>query len=105
MLSPYGWVTKKAYEADHDTFVSRQEYARHLVDFGSTQIKVEQANDKLDRVIAYTEIVPELKVQLRLRCMGSTEVQATINRLQGDFFELMGRYYEEPTCEELLSGQ
>lgn len=56
----------------------------------------------LDRIRAFTEIVPQLKDLLTLRCMGTPNLNATIDSLERQYFDLTKEPYREPPCERLV---
>lgn len=59
--------------------------------------------DKIDRVRAFTEVVPELRNLLSLKCMGTQGLDATIDRLKREYAILTGESYIEPPCERLIA--
>lgn len=56
----------------------------------------------LDRIRAFTEIVPQLKDLLTLRCMGTPNLNATIDSLERQYFDLTKEVYREPSCDRLV---
>ena len=67
------------------------------------QATLDSLADELRRVRAYTEVVPELRNLLALRCMGTPNLDTTIDRLEREFLNLTGSRYQEPPCEQLLA--
>lgn len=65
-------------------------------------IRFKVADSKVDRIQAFTEIVPQLKDLLTLRCMGTRNLDATIEKLEEEFKTLAGEPYREPPCERLV---
>ena len=59
--------------------------------------------EELKRIRAFTEIVPQLKDLLTLRCMGTPSLDATIDTLKREYRELTQEEYRDPPCEQLLA--
>ena len=68
------------------------------------ELELTSVADELKRIRAYTEVVPELRDLLKLRCMGTQNLDTTIDRLKREFRELTGEDYIEPSCERLLAS-
>jgi hypothetical protein len=60
--------------------------------------------DELKRVRAFTEIVPELRDLLKLKCMGTPNLDITIDRLKREYRELTKETFIEPPCARLLAS-
>lgn len=67
--------------------------------------KFESIEKNVDRIRAFTEVVPELKNLITLECMGSDGLRPTINRLKNEYRALTGEAYVEPECDRLVAGR
>lgn len=65
--------------------------------------RFDHMEDGQNRIRAFVEIVPELKDLLTLRCMGTPNLDVTIDRLKDEYEGLTGENYREPTCDRLLA--
>lgn len=63
--------------------------------------------DELQKIDANTRVVPELKNLLRLDCMGTTGLDASIDRLLAEYQALAGEPFplDRWPCERLLASQ
>jgi hypothetical protein len=65
--------------------------------------KFQNIETKIDRVRAFTEIVPQLRQLLTLRCMGTRGLDDVIGRLEDEYRVLTGETFAEQSCERLLA--
>jgi hypothetical protein len=65
--------------------------------------KFQNIETKIDRVRAFTEIVPQLRNLLTLRCMGTRGLDDVIWRLEDEYRDLTGETFAEQSCERLLA--
>lgn len=65
--------------------------------------KFQNIETKIDRVRAFTEIVPQLRNLLTLRCMGTRGLDDIIARLEDEYRDLTGETFAEQSCERLLA--
>lgn len=65
--------------------------------------RIAGVENTLDRVRAFTEIVPQLREMLTLRCMNVRAVQATIDDLERRYRDLTREDFKEPPCEQLMA--
>jgi hypothetical protein len=65
--------------------------------------KFQNIETKIDRVRAFTEIVPQLRNLLTLRCMGTRGLDDIIVRLEDEYRDLTGETFAEQSCERLLA--
>jgi hypothetical protein len=65
--------------------------------------KFQNIETKIDRVRAFTEIVPQLRNLLTLRCMGTRGLDDVIVRLEDEYRDLTGETFAEQSCERLLA--
>ena len=93
----YGWVTRSTFDSTvlhlvtHDEFEARNE----------AQDATIQANGEVqNQILAEVQYAPQLRVLIKIRCMGSTRVQPTIEKLEADYEKLAGHKYEEPSCDD-----
>jgi hypothetical protein len=56
---------------------------------------------RISRMEAKTDLEPELRSLITLRCMGQNRLEFTINRLKREYLNRTGRDYEEPNCSRL----
>ena len=56
----------------------------------------------LDRLQAKIDLEPELRSLIGLRCMGTRNVNVTIDRLKRDYRRRTGEDYIEPDCARLV---
>lgn len=64
--------------------------------------RIAAVENGMARIQAFTEIVPQLKDLLTLRCMGTPNLNATIDSLERQYQELTKEAYREPPCDRLV---
>lgn len=87
--------------------VATKEYVTQQVSASEqrTDAKVAEIGKSVDRVQAFTEVVPELRNLLGLKCMGAVGLDPTIDRLKVEYRRLTQENYVEPPCERLVSAR
>ncbi len=76
------------------------ELAEHAAQEDKRSASIEKG---MNRIRAFTEIVPQLKQLLTLRCMGTRGLDDVIARLEEDYRNLTGETFAEQSCERLLA--
>ena len=104
-LSYFDALADKAHVADAIAAERKQASAELAQQVQIAQDRFGQLDTKLNRVRAFTEIVPELKNLLTLRCMGTDGLDYAIARLKDEYKALTGENYVEPACDRLVVGR
>jgi len=93
-----------------DSVATKEYVAAYVAQTVDTRVKgvegkIDVLGTDLGRVRAFTEVVPELRNLLTLKCMGSSGLDSTIARLKREYRALASEDYQEPPCERLLAGR
>jgi TolA-binding protein len=88
----------------YDSLATKDDVAQSVAQHERVESnRIAGVESTLDRVRAFTEIVPQLREMLTLRCMGTRTVQFTIDDLERRYEELTKERFREPPCEQLLA--
>ena len=87
-----------------ENLASKQDVAQAIAIHATEEnLRIADLDEELKRIRAFTEIVPQLKDLLTLRCMGTRGLDATIDTLKREYRELTQEEYRDPPCEQLLA--
>jgi hypothetical protein len=104
----WGWVTRKEYIAtektDGEQYEARADYLfdRKVRDERTDRqdAQIQAAQSTASEILAYVKVVPQIKVLIKIRCMGNPDVQNTIEGLKDQYFALTKQRYVEPKCDD-----